>query len=258
MNVSSNNSLFDLSNDDNDLAFKPPNALEIIHIVIQVFLFCVGLHFQVRTIMVCIREKNKTWQIHIAHSVVMSIYYGYFIPFAVIAYFIPSLGTYIGNGICYFSAIVALFCYQAMIVNSLLVAIMKYIFICHTWKARLFGEERIQRIFFYICIIYPIIMATLSILFVRNGFDNRSEIKSCFGNSFSDSILTQSTNSGLEKSWFCDVGSSENQNAILIYVAKIVCVTRSFASTVVVTNIPEGIFYFAIFRSMKRYVKSIS
>ena len=257
MNVSSNNSSLDLFNDDN-LSLKPPTALEIIHIVIQIFLFGVGLYFQVRTIVVCIKEKNKTWHIHVSHSVVMSIYYGYFIPFSAIAYFIPSLGTYIGNGICYFTAFVSLFCYQAMIVNSLLVAIAKYIFICHTWKARLFGEERIQRIFLYICIIYPIIMATLSILFVRNGFDNRSEIKSCFGNSFSDSILTQSSNSGLEKSWFCDIGSSENQNAILIYVAKIVCVTRSFVSTVVVTNIPEGIFYFTIFRSMKRYVKSIS
>ena len=257
MNISSNNSSFDLFDNDN-LSLKPPTALEIIHIVIQVFLFGVGLHFQVRTIMVCIQEKNKTWQIHISHSVVMSIYYGYFIPFAAIAYFIPSVGTYIGNGICYFTAFVSLFCYQAMIVNSLLVAITKYIFICHTWKARLFGEERIQRIFLYICIIYPIIMATLSILFVRNGFDNRSEIKSCFGNSFSDSMLTQSSNSDLEKSWFCDIASSDNQNAILIYVAKIVCVTRSFVSTVVVTNIPEGIFYFTIFRSMKRYVKSIS
>ena len=226
MNVSSNNSSFDLFDNDN-LSLKLPTALEIIHIVIQVFLFGVGLHFQVRTIMVCIQEKNKTWQIHISHSVVMSIYYGYFIPFAAIAYFIPSLGTYIGNGICYFTAFVSLFCYQSMIVNSLLVAITKYIFICHTWKARLFGEERIQRIFLYICIIYPIIMATLSILFVRNGFDNRSEIKSCFGNSFSDSMLTQSSNSDLEKSWFCDIASSDNQNAILIYVAKIVCVQQN-------------------------------
>ena len=99
----SNKSISDFSDVDVDLSFKSPNVLEILLIILQVSLFCLGLYFQVRTILVCIEEKNKTWHLHIAYSIVMTIYYGYTIPFYAISYFIPSLGTYVGNWICYFS-----------------------------------------------------------------------------------------------------------------------------------------------------------
>ena len=242
-----NKSTSDLFDVDVDLSFKSPNVLEILLIVLQVNLFCVGLHFQVRTILVCIEEKNKTWHLHIAHSIVMTIFYGYTIPFHAVSYFIPSLATYVGSWICYLSAFLGLFTFQAMIMHSLLIAVMKYIFICHTWKARLFGEERIQRMFLVICITYPSIMAILSILLARNWIDNRSEIKSCFGNSFNSS-----SSSDIEKSFFCDGEISADSNAVFVYGAKAVCVTRSILNTIINTNIPEGIFYFMIFRQMKR------
>ena len=185
---------------DTDLSIKAPTILEILLIVLQVILFCVGLHLQVRTILVCIEEKSKTWQIHIVHAIVMAIFYGYTIPFYAITYFIPSLATYVGDWICYLSAFLGLFTFNEMMVNSLLIAIMKYIFICHTWKARLFGEERIQRIFLIICIIYPAIMAILTLLGpFAQWSKNRSEIKSCFGNSY-----YSSSTSGVEKSFFCE------------------------------------------------------
>ena len=63
----------------NDMTIQSPSTFQILHIVIQVILFCVGLYFQVRTVLVCIEEKNKTWQIHIAHSIAMTIYFCYII-----------------------------------------------------------------------------------------------------------------------------------------------------------------------------------
>ena len=244
----STNSTFDLSN--NDMTIKVPDISEIFHIVFQVLLFCVGLYFQVKTILVCIEEKNKTWQIHISHAIVMTVYYGCFIPFYSITYFIPYLAAYTGSWICYLSAFVAVFCYQAIMVHSLLVAIMKYIFIVHTWKARLFGDERIQKIFLWIAIIYPVTMAIATILLTTN-YQNRSEIKSCFGK-----LLNNSSNSGIHKSLFviipCDLGRSSDNNSILIYVAKGVCLIRSLLGAVINTNLPEGLLYFKIFSQMKR------
>ena len=242
------NSTSDLS--DYDMSFKVPDISEIIHIVFQVLVFSVGLYFQVKTILVCIEEKNKTWQMHISHAIVMSVYYGYFIPFYSITYFIPYLAAYTGSWICYLSAFVAMFCYQAIIVHSLLVAIMKYIFIVHTWKARSFGDERIQKIFLWIAIIYPATMAIVTILLTTN-YQNRSEIKSCFGK-----LLNNSSNSDIHKSWFvkswlCDLASSSDNN-ILVYGAKLVCFIRSLLSCVISTNIPEAFLYFKIFRQMKR------
>ena len=238
------NSTSDLSN--HEMSIKAPDVSEIVHIMFQVLVFCVGLYFQIKTIFVCIEDKSKTWQIHISHAIVMTIYYGYFIPFHAITYFVPYLAAYTGSWVCYLSAFVALFCYQAIVVHSLLIAIMKYIFIVHTWKARLFGEERIQKLFLLIDIFYPVVMAVVSILLTTN-YQNRSEIKSCFGK-----LLVSSHISDVKKSWFCDLGSSSENNSILIYCAKAVCFIRSFVSAVINTNLPEGFIYFKIFRQMKR------
>ena len=234
----------------NDTAIQLPNTFQILHILLQVTLFCIGLYFQVRTILVCIEEKNKTWQIHITHSIVMTIYYGYVIPFHPITYFIPSLATYVGSWICYVSAFISYFCFHAMVQNSLLIAIMKYIFIVHTWKARLFGEERIQRIFLLVSIIYPIFISIVTILlsiFVQNSFQNRSEVRNCFGKEY-----FSSSNSDGKKFSFCDIGISDDNHSILSVFAPIICIIRSCLNTVIITNIPEGFIYFMTFRFMKR------
>ena len=230
------------------MTIQSPSTFQILHIVIQVILFCVGLYFQVRTVLVCIEEKNKTWQIHIAHSIAMTIYFCYIIPFQPITYFIPSLATHLGNWICYVSAFISYFCFQAMTLHSFLIALMKYIFIVHTWKARLFGEERIQRFFLLVSITYPIIMSIVTILlsiFVGNSFQVRSEVKNCFGKEY-----FASSDSKGKKFLFCDI--SDNNNSILNAFEQIVCIVRSCLALVIGTNIPEGFFYFMTFRFMKR------
>ena len=119
---------------DSEAKIKIPAVPEIIHIIIQVIIYCVGLNFQIRTILVCIKEKNKTWQIHIAHSVVMSVFFGYLIPFRALTHFVPSLATHVGSWICYISAFVEYFGYHAIVIQSLLIAGVKYLFIVHTLK----------------------------------------------------------------------------------------------------------------------------
>ena len=233
----------------NDMTIQSPSTFQILHIVIQVILFCVGLYFQVRTVLVCIEEKNKTWQIHIAHSIAMTIYFCYIIPFQPITYFIPSLATHLGNWICYVSAFISFFCFQAMVLHSLLIAIMKYIFIVHTWKARSFGEERIQRICLLVSFMYPVILSAVTILlsfFVPNSFQVRPEVQNCFGKEYFASL-----NSNGKQILFCDIEISDN-HSILSVLLKIVCIARSCLNTIIGTNIPEGFFYFMTFRSMKR------
>ena len=248
MTVTSNN--FTTDSYHSDMEIQSPSTFHIFHIVFQVILFCIGLYFQVRTVLVCVEEKNKTWQIHIAHSMVMTIYYGYIITFHPITYFIPSLATHLGNWICYVSAFISFFCFQAMVLHSLLIAIMKYIFIVHTWKARLFGEERIQRIFLLVSIMYPIILSTVTILlsfFVRNSFRVRPEVQNCFGKEY-----FASSNSNGKTVLFCDLGISDSNHSILSFFLKFVCIARACVNAVIGSNIPEGFFYFMTFRSMKR------
>ena len=226
---------------NDSLSFETPKFSEIIHIIFQVFIYSVGLYFQIRTILVCIKEKTKAWQIHISHALVMTVYWGYFIPFQAITHFIPSLGSYVGNWICYISAFLSFFAYHAMIIQSLLIAAMKYIFIVHTWKAKSYGEERIQKIFSIVHMIYPAIVAIASML--SSNFQTRSFIKSCFGGSY---------RSVFSNSFLCILDPSSETNPFYIPGARAICITKSIIASIINSNIPEGILYFMIFAKMKR------
>ena len=223
------------------LFFKKPTVLEIIHIIIQACIFSLGLYFQIRTILVCTKEKIKAWQIHITHAIVMTVNWGYLVPFQAITHFIPSLGSYVGNWICYMSAFLSIYCYHAIVVQSLLIAGMKYIFIAHTLKARSFGEERIQKLFTMMHIIYPFILASASMY--TSNFHTRAFIKSCFGSSY---------RSVFSKPMFCILDSSSNDNPLYNPGARPICIAITVLASIINSNFPEGILYFMIFRKMKR------
>ena len=170
-----------LSTDDmyqNSSKFIEPDVSQIVHIVCQVIVFCIGLNIQIKTIYACNEEKGKTWKIHISHAIVTTVYYGFFIPFQAVTTFVTSLSIYTGRWICYLASFVSFYCYHAIVVNSLQVAIMKYIFIVHSFKARRYGEKRIQKIFFMSNITIPLILAIIALL--TTSFQTRSALKSCF------------------------------------------------------------------------------
>ena len=221
-----------------DVIYKVPAISEIIHIIVQILIYCVGLNFQIRTILVCMKERNKTWQIHIAHAIVMTIFHGFLIPFRAVTHFIPSLSTFVGSWICYVSAFVEFYGYHAIVVQSLLLAAMKYLFIVHTMKARAFGEEKIQRIFLRIHIIYPLIHAILSI--ITHEFHSRGSIKSCFGNT------------NIQETHFCGLGTTSETDPNQIYGAKFICIIKTILASIINCNIPEGYLYYKIFNTMKR------
>ena len=96
-----------------------PDVTQIVHIVCQAIIFCVGLIIQINTIYACNDEKGKTWKIHISHAIVTAVYYGFFIPFQVVTTFVPSLSIYTGSWICYLASFVSFYGYHAIVVNSL-------------------------------------------------------------------------------------------------------------------------------------------
>ena len=63
----------------------------ILHIIVQVVLFGLGLILQVKIIVNARKEKGNTWQIHICHSIVLTIYYAFTIIFAALMHFAPSI-----------------------------------------------------------------------------------------------------------------------------------------------------------------------
>ena len=223
----------------------------IIHISIQVLLFFLGLYIQTKTIFACKQEQIKTWHIHVTHAVVMTIYYGFFIPFQAATYFLPFLEEYVGGPwICYIASVVSFYCYHSILAHSLLVAIMKYSFIVHAMRVKAFGEEKLQKIFFWVNLILPFLL-TVAAMFTTD-FRTRSYLKNCFSHKQDDwSLMNNGTSSsgGSKKFLFCDLTDTPDE---IYWLVQFFCVSRSLLNIAICTNLPEGFFYYTIFKQMKR------
>ena len=101
---------------------------------------------QVKVIVVARKEKGVSWQIHICHSIVVTLYYSFAITFAAVMDFAPSLSSSTGNWFCYIAWFVQLYCYHALSTHTLLVAIMKYVFIVHRENKTAFGKEKVKKL----------------------------------------------------------------------------------------------------------------
>ena len=81
-------------------------------------------------------------------------------------------------------------------------------------------------------------------------YDTRAEVKSCFG--FPHNGLQHSNSSSPKeiKFLFCDVSNYSATNMITSHVVQFFCVSRALVNIVVAINLPEGFFYYKIFRKM--------
>ena len=121
----------------NETHFKTLDALDatsIVNISLQVIFFCIGLFAQIKIIKVCKVEKNKTWQIHIFHSIIMTIVFASRITFLAIGYIMPSLFITIGSWICHLILFVFLYGFISIASNTFIIASMKFVFTVHTMK----------------------------------------------------------------------------------------------------------------------------
>ena len=237
------------SSEDSSI-FIQPDIAQTVHICCQILIYCVGLYIQIKTIQACNKDKGKTWEIHISHAIVTSIYYGFFIPFQAVTTFVPSLSIYMGSWICYLASLISFYSYHAIIANSLLVAITKYIFIVHGLKAKVFGDEKIQKIFFWINTTLPLALAAIAML--TTNFHTRAALKSCFGTTEYSSVLPNNSTSDRKHFLLCDYVNSMDHGPIIYYILQFFCVSRKILNLIIVSNLPEGFFYYKIFCSMKK------
>ena len=217
--------------------------LSIIHIIFQVFIYAVGLFINVKLISVCYKERGITWQISATHSVMMTVYYGYSIPFQAVTHFVPFLSQYTGRWLCYAASLVTFYCFHSIIAHSLMISIMKYVFIVHGIKAMAYGEEKIKKYFFLANLINPLILSIIAML--TANLRSRSFLRSCFGD------VEETSQSGSVNFIYCTSSKTEDYNLIPFYVRQFFCHFRSLVNWVTVSNLPEGFLYYKIFHKMK-------
>ena len=226
----------------------------IVHVVAQALLYIIGLMIQMKVMYICWKDKDgKTWQIHLTHSLSCTLYFLFVIPFWHISTSIPHLSVVTGEWLCYLSAFVTLYGFFIITPNSLLVAIMKYMFIVHNETWLRLGDRKAQRMFMCINLMVPFVLTTISC--VAKDFEAYSELTSCFG--MTEQIKTQynTWEKNMQKFFLCNLDTTEKDisDAYTFYVMKqCFCVVKSIVSMFINTNVPEAFFYYKIFGKMKR------
>ena len=246
----SGNMMNDSSEENDEMVFYDDDLSHIVHLIIQYFLFTIGLFLHIKIIHIYNVERNKTWLVQISHAIVTTVHFGVRIPFQATTHFIPNLSNHIGSWICYIGAFNGFYGYQEISSHSLWVAFEKYILIVHTIKAKAFGDQKIEKIFGWIHVGYPSLASTIAIL--TTNYATRTDVKSCFG--ITDEVLrdSNSTASGRSNFLFCDVSYYAETSLIFSQIAQFFCVARNLTNFVVISNLPEAFFYYKIFKTMKR------
>ena len=222
-----------------------------INLIVQSLAFVIGLFINIKVVSVCWRNREtKTWKIHIAYSVIITIYFAFNLPFVAISNAIPNLSMYTGEWFCSFSFFVINYGVTVIISNSLILACMKYIYIVHWDKAMCFGHEKIQMVFFVITFAVPFFIAGVGT--ITNDFDSYKAVKSCFG---IQNQPKERRNGGVwQRLFLCNLTNTEDteENYVGYVLLQIVCFSRSLLSYILATNLPEAFFYYKVFKKMKR------
>ena len=223
-----------------------------INVIVQSLAYIAGLFVNIKVISVCLRNRDtKTWQIHIAQSIINTIFFGFDIPFVTISNALPHLSRYTGEWFCYMASFIVNYEVYFLVTNSFLIAVMKYIYIVHWDKAMRFGHQKIQRIFLIITITLPCFFAAVQT--ITKDIDSYKAIKSCFG---MPDEKKDSRNGAWQRLFLCNLSYTETPNAeessVFYILIQIVCVSRSVLAYLFCTNLPEAFFYYKIFKKMRR------
>jgi hypothetical protein len=194
------------------------------------------------------KRESKTWQIQIVCSVCSTLYFAFELPFSSISTAIPNLTNYTGDWFCNLATFIIVYGIFTVTTNSVVIAMMKYIFIVHPSKALRWGHDKIQKLFLAIYITIPSLMAVIVI--ATKDFESWQNIRMCFGMKKED----LETNL-LKRLFLCnlkEIGIDETVNTHLQNGILSVCIIRSVLAFMISGNIMEAFFYYKIFTKMKR------
>ena len=226
---------------------------EIIHNCAMLVLFSLGTYIQLKIISTCRREKDKTWQIDITHSVGMIILFIFSSMFERVTDYFPEFRDYTGTWVCYVAAFIYTVGLYLIAFHSLVVSLMKYVFIVHQNRVLKFGEDKTKKIFFWINILHPLFLAIPTIYFF--DFEAFLSIVSCFDLEEKLETIYNTSTGNMERIFMCKLNLEENEELdwpMFYSVQQGFCAAKMVWVLLFSCNIPEAFCYFTIFRKMRR------
>ena len=227
---------------------------DIIHILSQLVLFSIGTFIQVKTILICKKEKQIPWELHITNSVILIIYFSFSICFYTSTHFIPLLPIYFGgNWVCYVAALITYYCHYAIVAHTLVISMVKYVYIVHPNQILSLDETNARRLFFVCNLIHPLLLTISNI--AASDWGSNSALNSCFEYNMSNN---STKTDDIQKPFLCILNLSKHGEYDVNDLETsystwkgVLCLWRSSANVILNSNLVEAWFYFRIFRKMK-------
>ena len=212
--------------------------------------FGIGTYLQIKIIRVCKKEKDKTWLIDITRSVVLIPLCFFNTLFEPLNDYFPNYPEYTGVSVCYVFALIYILLPNIVLFHSLLISIMKYLWIVHHEKMRAIGDEKVIKWFFWFNLIHALLITVPTIVLL--DFESSHALVHCFG---LEEEITQRYNSSsakLERMFMCKLQSGYDAEGSISYIVmQSFCGIKMVYTTFVMSNIWEGFFYYMIFKKMK-------
>ena len=233
-------------------------ALMVVAIVVY---FC-GVHFHMRIIKVSRKDKDLTWRLDIANSIMILFHFFQCIFIHTITYIIKDLHMFLGEWFCYLFKVIDTYTTSCLYGHSLIISLTKYTIIVHWQKAKEWGNEKVTMIYFWINIIHPV-LSILIWLCIRPDFflawDGKAQIDRCLGDPkdiWVESFEKLMENKSVTKLHdLCQMNTPQLQN----YTEYIIHIFRTCSCWLHVgyyygsgTNLLEMIVYFRLFTFMHR------
>ena len=227
--------------------------IEVIFVLVEIILLALGSFIQLKIVSICVKEKHITWQIDITYAVGMMITFPFATIFSTITDYVPDLHLYMGVWICYIHAIGWLYGVYLIMLHSLAVSFMKYIFIVKRATPIPSRDEKTKKLFFIVTLMLPLFLSISTTM--AYDFESVSSLIRCFGLKEELSNKYNTTTGPIERMFLCKLdGSGNAQSSITgLFVAKqVFCTLKMVLVLVLVSNIPEAYHYAKIFKKMKR------
>ena len=228
-------------------------ADNIIQTILQALFFFVGLCINIKIVLMSLKHKDGiAWQMQVVYSISIMLYSAFQIPFSAISHATEHLGAYTGVWFCHVAEFLRIYFVHIVAMNSLIVAIVKYILIVHPYRALQWGHDKIERLFLVIYLVFPFVVAMYKSLmqhFTNNywSFSN----KRCFG------LKDVHSESTWQDRFHYNLKASSNYGSDNTTYDKMLLgfgVFQQIVSIVMLCNITELFLYHLIFNKMKRFV----
>jgi len=226
------------------------SAGAILNVIVQIILYFIGVLINGKIIFSCwqSRNHNKSWQLHILYSLSCIILFAFNIPF----YFSmasPTLSSITGEWICYLAIFMNAFFSMIILMNSLMVAITKYIFVVHWDKALVYGHEKIQWASVILSVLITIPGAIVRTAMKRYDTDSQ---QTCFGEDLNESKEKSGWKYILNWCFSENLAPNEQWSYTHVVFLQIFCVLAHVVYGIMCCNLPEAFFYYQIFKTTKR------